>query len=70
MTHGRKLVLVEAEDERLAAGFHLFEPDDVIRWTNGDAVFPAELFDGFDGPVQIELVVTHTTQYPLTRKAA
>jgi Hint domain len=70
IVHGRKLVLVEAEDARLTEGFHSYEPRDAIRWTNGDALLPPELFDGFDGRVQIELIVAHATQYTLACKAA
>ena len=70
LRQGRRLVMIEAEDARLADGFHLFESNDAIRWTNGDATLPAGLFDGFDGPLQIELTVAHTTQYPLVRDAA
>jgi Ca2+-binding RTX toxin-like protein len=63
LTLGRTSVLIEAADERLTDGFYGFETADAIRWTNGDAAIPAELFDDVDGAVQIQLVVAHTTQY-------
>jgi hypothetical protein len=63
LTQGRNLVLIEADDTRLAVGFHAFEPRGAIRWTNGDALLPPVLFDGFNGAVQIELTIAHTTQY-------
>ena len=70
LTHGRRLVLIEADDARLTDGFHGFEPDRAIRWTNGDAALPAALFEGFSGPVQIELVVVSTVQYVAVDEAA
>ncbi len=57
--------VIEAEDPVLAKGFHAFEPDNGLRWTNGDATVPAGLFDGFDGPMELVLHVGCTTQYPL-----
>jgi len=63
LKRGRKLAVVEVDDARLADGFYPFEPADGIRWTNGDAALPVELFDGFHATVQIELTVAHTTQY-------
>ncbi|HEX3994196.1 MAG TPA: hypothetical protein VHX39_23745 [Acetobacteraceae bacterium] len=45
----------DADDERLVEGFHVFEADPNIRWTDGDAVVPASLFDGFRGPRNLTL---------------
>jgi Hint domain len=70
LTQGRKLALIGAADERLADGFHPFEADEAIRWTTGDAALPAELFDGFDGALQVELCVAHKTQYVAMDEAA
>ncbi|MGE0419016.1 MAG: DUF4347 domain-containing protein, partial [Acetobacteraceae bacterium] len=50
LSAGRDLRLIEAEDPRLTDGFHAFEPEDAIRWTDGSAVLPADLFDGLRGP--------------------
>ena len=47
---GPRLRIMEAADPALADGFHVFEPDDNLRWTNGDGGLPAALFDGLDGP--------------------
>ena len=63
-------MLAEADDARLREGFHAFEPRDAIRWTNGDALLPVELFHTFDGLVQIELVIGQTTQYVAVDEAA
>jgi autotransporter-associated beta strand protein len=70
LTRGRRLALIEATDARLADGFHPFEPDHGIRWTNGNAALPTELFDGFDGPIQIELTVAAAVQYVVIGEAA
>ena len=37
----------------LEEGFHVFEPDNGLRWTDGDASVPPVLFDGFDGPTEL-----------------
>jgi Hint domain len=70
LARGRRLALIEAQDARLADGFHGFEEGGGIRWTNGDAALPAELFDGFDGPVQVELTVAGAMQYVVMGEAA
>jgi Hint domain len=70
LVQGRKLVMVDAEDERLTDGFHKFEVDEAIRWTDGDAVLPTELFDRFDGHMRVELTVAHATQYVAMDMAA
>jgi len=55
--------VIEADDGRLAEGFHTFEPEGGFRWTNGEAVLPGELFAGFTGPLELLLVVSCTAQY-------
>ncbi len=57
--------IITASDERLTNGFHSFEPDTGLRWTDGDGVLPAELFHEFDGPLELVLDVGCTTRYPL-----
>jgi hypothetical protein len=56
---------VEAEDARLADGFHPFEACDGIRWTNGDAEVPPCLFDGFGGDLELSLRLGPQTRYPM-----
>jgi hypothetical protein len=63
LRQGARLAVVEAEDARLVRGFHAFEPDVGVRWTDGEGVLPAELFHGFSGPVELELHLGGTTQY-------
>ncbi len=55
--------IIDADDGLLGVGFHSFEPDNGFRWTNGDAVIPAEAFTDFTGPVEIVLTVASTMHY-------
>jgi Hint domain len=72
LSQGPKVTLVEADDARLADGFHLYESDGNLRWTNGDAQLPDELFSGFSRDFDVVLYVAATTRYPLVsaRRAA
>jgi Hint domain len=74
VSQGRRMKIVEAHDPLLSVGFHLFEPDNGFRWTDGGAQLPTTLFDGLDGICELELHVACTTQYPVfeapTRAAA
>jgi hypothetical protein len=62
---GARLRLIEASDPSLDEGFHLFEADNGFRWTDGNALLPASLFDGVQGGFELELLVDGTTRYPL-----
>jgi hypothetical protein len=62
---GARLRMIEASDPVLEVGFHLFEPELGMRWTDGDALIPASLFAGWSGSCQLELHVACTTQYPV-----
>ena len=63
VVQGEKIRRIEAASALLTRGFHQFEPDDTIRWTDGDAVVPASLFDGCAGPVELALRLGGTTSY-------
>jgi hypothetical protein len=65
LRQGVRLRVMEADDPTLAEGFHGFEPNDGLRWTNGDASLPATLFADLNGPMELELHVAGTTSYPL-----
>jgi hypothetical protein len=52
-----------AHDERLMAGFHDVEADRRLRWTDGDAVLPSELFAGFAGSFEVVVQIGGTTRY-------
>jgi hypothetical protein len=60
---GTQLRIVEAEDAMLHTGSHSFEADNGFSWTDGDATLPIKLFDGFTGPLVVELTVADTMQY-------
>jgi hypothetical protein len=63
VSQGIRFRTIEAEDARLTDGFHEFEASEGIRWTDGDAAVPADLFDGFDGPFEIVLRLGGMTSY-------
>jgi hypothetical protein len=60
---GRIYRIVEANDPALSEGTYEFEPDQGFRWTNGEAVLPEYLFDGFTGPVDVFVHVACTGSY-------
>ncbi|HEY4171990.1 MAG TPA: Hint domain-containing protein [Rhodopila sp.] len=64
LRQGTRFRTIEAADDRLIDGFHGFEADNAMRWTDGDATLPAALFDGFRGPVELVLHWGGSTRYP------
>jgi hypothetical protein len=60
---GAKCRMVGAEDARLTEGFHPFEAAEGIRWTNGDALLPGELFAGFKGEFEVAINLSGATSY-------
>jgi T5SS/PEP-CTERM-associated repeat protein len=65
LRQGTTFRLIQASDPALNDGFHSFEPDTGLRWTDGDAGLPASLFKGFHGPTELVLHLGCTAQYPL-----
>jgi hypothetical protein len=63
---GTRRRTIDADDDRLAEGFHGYEPELCIRWTDGDALLPVELFEGFDDPAELVFQVAGTTRYIAT----
>lgn len=61
---------IEAADPSLCHGFHSFEANGGLRWTDGDALLPEALFRGFTHGCRLELNVGCTTQYPLLGAAS
>jgi hypothetical protein len=59
---GADLAMIPVDDKRLSDGFHAFEVDHAFRWTNGDALLPAEFFAGIEGSFELELHVA-TSRY-------
>jgi hypothetical protein len=56
--------VIDPDDTRLSDGFHPFEAACGVRWTSGEAVLPAGLFDGFSGPLELVLHLGGATRYP------
>jgi Hint domain len=67
---GARLRVLDAACSALERGFHDYESDNNFRWTDGDALLPATLFDGLDGKCDLELFVESTARYPLFAEAA
>ena len=70
VVQGRHLRVMEAPDEALCNGFHDYEADNNIRWTNGAALVPAALLAGVAGNFWLEVLVAGRTQYALLAEAA
>ncbi len=60
---GSRFSVIDVTDDRLVQGFHGYEPDDDLRWTDGDAALPVDLFNGFGDRAEVVLEVCGTTQY-------
>jgi hypothetical protein len=55
-------------DRRTAdGGFHEYEADCHLRWTNGHAELPAEAFARFGNGAEVMLYLGEATQYPDNR---
>ena len=63
LRQGPRLRMIEAEDAALAAGFHGYEAAHQFRWTDGDALLPAALYDGLHGGFELELHVACSALY-------
>jgi hypothetical protein len=61
---GAKFMLIDADDERLTAGFHDYEPAEIIRWTNGYAELPIQAFARFDEGAEVAVHLGPSTRYP------
>jgi hypothetical protein len=48
----------------LTAGFHAYEAECNLRWTDGSAELPVEAFARFDEGAEVRLHLGGTTQYP------
>jgi hypothetical protein len=59
-----KFRLLYARDARLTDGFHPYEAEGNLRWTNGYAALPGEAFAHFKGSVEVVLTLAMTTTYP------
>lgn len=60
---GTRFRTIKANDARLSHGFHRFEPENGLRWTDGDAGLPEEIFAGFTPPLEVVVQLGATTRY-------
>ncbi|HET6309268.1 MAG TPA: DUF4347 domain-containing protein [Rhodopila sp.] len=60
---GAQYMLLVADDQRLAAGFHGYEPTDHLRWTDGYAELPIDAFVRFSKGAAMILHLGGTTHY-------
>jgi hypothetical protein len=63
LRQGARSRVLQADDARLADGFHSYETDNGFIWTDGDAALPADLPAAFAGPMELVLFVASTAQY-------
>jgi hypothetical protein len=61
---GSKFVVLNASDLSLAEGFYAYEAEGDLRWTDGTATLPAEVFSRFRGRLEVVLHLAATTRYP------
>jgi hypothetical protein len=60
---GTRSRVIDAADERLVEGFHGYERDGSLRWTDGDAALPIDLFADFGRGMELVLHVSGTIRY-------
>jgi hypothetical protein len=60
---GSRQRVIEAEAVSLSHGYHAFEPGNGLRWTDGDAEVPAELFSDMAGPAMLIMHLAAATRY-------
>jgi hypothetical protein len=61
---GTMLMQIDDADDRLTVGFHAYEADCQLRWTDGRAELPAAAFARFDQGAEVMLHLGGATQYP------
>jgi len=64
VVHTGRQQVIELDTSTPADGFHPFEPETGIRWTNGDATIPAEPFSGMVDRAMLVLHLGAATKYP------
>ena len=63
LRRGSQFRIVAAADPLLRDGFHHFEPETRLRWTDGNAAIPAELLRDYSGPLELVLQLGAVTRY-------
>jgi Hint domain len=60
---GTRFQTVRAADPLLVEGFHAFEPETGLRWTDGDAMLPADAFASFGAGCEVVVHLGGTALY-------
>jgi hypothetical protein len=60
---GHLVMITSADAASLVDGYHAYEPENCIRWTNGEAEVPAELLACMTGPAALTVELGARTQY-------
>ena len=60
---GNRFAIIKANDPALADGFHAFEPDNGLRWMDGDALLPIDRINRFTGPRRLVVHLGGSTSY-------
>jgi hypothetical protein len=63
LVQGARQRTLDANAASLDDGYHAFEADSGVRWTDGDAGVPAILFDGIDRAAMLIVQLGGTTRY-------
>ena len=63
LVQGARQRTLDADAASLDDGYHAFEADSRIRWTDGDAAIPAALFHGIDRFALLIVLLGGTTRY-------
>ena len=63
LRQGTRCLEIELTDLALTDGFHAHEPENGLRWTDGNAALPTRVLGAFEGPKELVLHVGATTFY-------
>jgi T5SS/PEP-CTERM-associated repeat protein len=63
LAQARRQQALDAEAAALTEGWHRFEPENALRWTDGDAALPVSIFAGMTGAGMLIVQMGATTQY-------
>ncbi|HUB11894.1 MAG TPA: Hint domain-containing protein [Acetobacteraceae bacterium] len=63
LADARRMRALEAGAASLTDGYHAFEADNGVRWTNGNAAVPVDLFSAVTGPCMLMLYLGGAAQY-------
>ena len=65
---GSRFQIAKADDARLDDGFHAFEAESGMRWTDGNARVPPALLSGFPGRIELVVHLGAVARYPVRQE--